>query len=82
MIVVGSASLEQEVEEEHAEGEEEDPREYADECDCWRRRDMVSDGSIWGQPPAASAGKGPPDMTGPLYAQDSLGEMFAGSSIL
>ena len=32
--LVGSASLEQEVEEEHAEAEEEDPREYAHECDC------------------------------------------------
>jgi hypothetical protein len=31
--LVGSASLEQVVEEEHAEAEEEDPREYAYECD-------------------------------------------------
>jgi len=34
--LVGSASLEQVVEEEHAEAEEEDPREYAHECDCGR----------------------------------------------
>ena len=32
--LVGSASLEQVVEEEHAEAEEEDPREYTHECDC------------------------------------------------